>query len=146
MPQRKKAEARPAARAHLIDTNVILRFLIGDDPPKAARAVALMNRVERADEILELSDEVFTETVWTLESFYQVPRTETAENLAAILSFSGIRVGSRDVLLRALQNYASSSADFVDCLLAARSKHRRIPIYTFDETDFKKLQTDWERP
>lgn len=33
-------------RAHLIDTNVILRYLIGDVPAHAAGAAALMERLE----------------------------------------------------------------------------------------------------
>lgn len=146
MPRRKKGEGRPAAPVHLLDTNVILRFLVGDDPPKAARAAALMKRVERAEETVEVSDEVLTETVWTLESFYKVPRIETARKLAAFLTLSGVRVSSRELVLQALQIYASSNADFVDCLLTARSRHRKIPVYTFDETDFRKMDIVWEKP
>ena len=37
MPRHKRAELPKPAPVHLLDTNVILRFLIGDDPPKASR-------------------------------------------------------------------------------------------------------------
>ncbi len=144
MPRRRKGESRAAVPLHLPDTNVILRFLIGDDEPKAARATALMERVERGEEWIELADEVVTETVWTLESFYKVPRAETAQKLAGLVSLPGIRVASRDVVLQALHLYASSGADFVDCLLAARSRERGFPVYAFDETDFKRLNVSWE--
>jgi predicted nucleic-acid-binding protein len=146
VPRRKKVKSRPAVPLHLIDTNVLLRYLIGDDPPKAARATALMERLEQGAEAVELPDEVLTETVWTLESFYEVPRQETAQKLMALLNFAGVRVSSRDVLLQALHRYGSSGADFVDCLLAARSRDRGISVYTFDETDFKRLHVAWERP
>jgi len=146
VPQPRKAELVQGGQGHFVDTNVIVRYLIGDDPPKAARATAMLERLERGEEIVEISDEVLVETVWTLESFYRVPRAEISQNLAAVLSFTGVRVASRDTMLQALHSYASSSADFVDCLLVARSKRRGIPVYTFDETDFKKLRADWERP
>jgi predicted nucleic-acid-binding protein len=146
VPRRKKAEERQPLLIHLLDTNVILRFLIGDDPTKAARATGLMKRVERGQEIVDIPEEVLTETVWTLESFYKVPRAETARHLAGLLSFSGVRTHSRGVLIQALQGYASSNADFVDCMLAARSQHRKVPVYTFDQTDFKTLEADWEMP
>jgi predicted nucleic-acid-binding protein len=142
MPQRKKDEK--AAQVHWIDTNILIRFLIGDDPPKAARAKTLMKRVERAEEFVEISPEVLTETVWTLQSFYKVPRTTIAERLAAILSFAGVRSDSQ-VSLQALQSYATTNADFVDCLLAARSHLTKIAVYTFDE-DFRKLPGSCERP
>ena len=32
-----------------------------------------MDRVERAEEWVELTEEVVTETLWTLESYYKVP-------------------------------------------------------------------------
>jgi predicted nucleic-acid-binding protein len=144
VPRRKKAER--LAPTHLVDTNVLLRFLIGDDPPKAERAFALMKRVEGGGETVKITDEVITETVWTLDSFYRVPRSEIVASLIGLLGFSGIRVSSRDVLLEALQKYGSTSADFVDCFLAARANHDEISVYSFDETDFKKLGVAWERP
>ena len=144
MPQRKKDEK--AARVHLIDTNILLRFLIGDDPPKATRAKALMKRVENAEELVEIPPEVLTETVWTLKSFYRVPPPEIAQRLTEILSFSGDRSDSREALLKALQTYGTSNADFVDCLLAARSDEQKKIVYTFDESDFKKLPGSWEKP
>jgi predicted nucleic acid-binding protein len=86
VPRHKKVKRRPAIPVHLIDTNVILRYLMGDDPPRAARAAALMERLEYGEEAVELPDEVLTETVWTLESFYGVPHGETAEKLTALLT------------------------------------------------------------
>lgn len=63
MPRR--AKARPQRRPlHLVDTNIILRFLIGDDPPRAARAKALMEKVESGSESVGITDEVLTEIVW----------------------------------------------------------------------------------
>jgi len=143
VPRRKKGDRQPG---HLLDTNVLLRFLIGDDPPKAARAKALMERLEKGEEFVILPDEVITETVWTLESYYEVPRPETTQRLTALLSFPGIRVSSRSIVLNALRHYSATAADFVDCFLAARSTDQGIPVYSFDETDFKKLNVAWERP
>jgi predicted nucleic-acid-binding protein len=145
VPRRARDEAKTQL-LHLLDTNVILRFLIGDDPPKAARATRLMERVERNEAAVEISQAVITETVWTLEKHYQVPRDEISEKLIGLLNFPGVRVVSRDTFVLAFQHFADSRADFVDCLLVADSKLRKVPVYTFDETDFRKLGADWERP
>lgn len=146
MPQPKKDNTQRAVPINLVDTNVLLRFLMGDDPPKAARAAALMERVERSEELIEIPVEVLTETIWTLESFYQVPRPEAAAKLAALLTLPGVQPGAREIFLKALQNYASSNIDFVDCLLAAQASIRRMQVYTFDEHDFKKLKANWKAP
>ncbi len=145
MPRR--ARPRPPARpVHLIDTNIILRFLMGDDPERAGRARILMERVEQGTESIIVTEEVLTETVWTLESFYKVPRAEIADRLMALLSIDGVQALQREALSHALQLFAATGADFVDCLLAARANQRNIPVYTFDETDFKKLPAVWELP
>ncbi len=148
MPRRGKAKAakRIPLPVHLLDTNVILRYLIGDEPPLASRAAALMERVERGDEVILITEEVLTETVWTLESYYRVPRSAIGERLTALLSVDGVQVSSRETLSQALQFYSSGRADFVDCLLAARGIQQKIAIYTFDTRDFKKLPVTWERP
>ncbi len=145
MPRHARPEPK-SAPFHLLDINVILRFLIGDNPPQATRAVLLMEKVERAQELIEISEGVLTEAVWTLEKFYKVPRPEIAQKLIAILSFKGVRMVSRETLILALQYFADSRADFVDCLLSAVSKLRKVPIYTFDATDFPKLGAEWKRP
>src|SRR5262245_37684752 len=105
-----------------------------------------MERVERGKEAVEITEVVLMEIVWTLTTFYRVPRKEIAEKLTGVLDLPGVRIPSRRICTRALHDFGDGSADFVDCLLAARSRARSIPIYTFDETDFNKMQCDWSSP
>lgn len=119
---------------------------MGDSPAQATRASALMARLESSAERAELLETVIAEAVWTLESFYQVPRPEIAEKLAAILRFPGIKARAKGTLISALARFSSTTADFVDCLLAARSLHGKLPIYSFDAKDFRRLGASWELP
>jgi len=146
VPRRKKDELPSSATAHLIDTNVIMRFLMGDDQAKAARVTALMRRVEFGKETVEITEVVVMEAVWTLTEFYKIPRKQVSERLTEFFEIPGVRVPSRGICLRALRDYAETTADFVDCLIAARSRTRSIPIYSFDDSDFKKLACDWKNP
>ena len=138
MPQR--------AKAHLIDTNVILRYLIGDVPAQAAKSAALMERLEAGAERAELLESVVAEAVWTLESFYRVPRPEIAERLAAILNFRGVLAARKGVLVNALARFGSTPVDFVDCLLAAQAQPKGRTVYSFDAKDFRRLGVAWEAP
>jgi len=131
---------------HLIDANVVLRYLLNDDPALSARATALIERVEQGKEAVEITEVVLMEVVWTLTTYYQVPRNETKDKLTAFLSLPGVRAPSRRICVRALRDFADNAVDFVDCLLAARSRVRGVPVYTFDEADFKKLACEWKRP
>lgn len=136
----------PRPKLHLIDTNVILRYLIGDAPTQAAKAVALMERLESGTERGEILESVVAEAVWTLESFYEVPRTEIGEKLAVILAFRGVNAPKKGLLISALARFGSTSADFVDCLLAANAHQRNLPVYSFDAKDFQRLGVTRETP
>ncbi len=65
-------------RYHL-DSNVLLRFLIGEPHDQFAAASALFQRAEHGEVVLELSPLVLAETAFTLESFYKRPRREVAK-------------------------------------------------------------------
>jgi len=136
----------PRPKAHLIDTNVLLRYLVGDVPSQAEKARALMERLEDGTERAEILESVVTEAAWTLESFYRVPRPEIAEKLATVLLFRGVRTFQKSVLISALARFGSTSADFVDCLLAARAQQRAAAVYSFDARDFRRLGVAWEPP
>jgi uncharacterized protein len=136
----------PRPPLHLVDTNVLLRYLIGDVPAQAAAATAFMERLEAGAERAEITETVIAEAVWTLESFYEVPRVEIAEKLAGLLTFKGVQVPRKGTLIRALARFGSSSADFVDCLLAALAEKRKLTIYSFDARDFRRLGVAWKAP
>lgn len=133
-------------KASLIDTNVILRYLMGDSEEQSPKATLLMTRVETGKEAVELSEAVLTEVVWTLESFFKVPRGEISQKLQAMLAFRGLRFSGKAVAKAALSLFATTKSDWVDCLLAARSKSGNIFIYTFDKSDFSKLNVNWNFP
>ena len=136
----------PRPKAHLVDTNVILRYLIGDSPAQAEKSTQLMERLEAGAERAEILESVIAEAVWTLESFYKVSRPEIAERLAAILTFRGVLAAKKRVLVNALARFGSTSADFVDCLLAAQAQQRNLTVYSFDAKDFRRLGVAWEAP
>jgi predicted nucleic acid-binding protein len=136
---------KPSKKVGLLDTNVILRFVLGDDPQQSPRAHALMKRLEAGQEVAELEDIVLAETVWVLEKRARVPRFEIARTLADLLVFSGIRYRGKRVGLQALTYFGSTNCDIADCLLAARAKSKRAKVHSFDR-DFDKLGVDWEEP
>lgn len=69
-----------------VDTNILVRHLTGDLPEMARRATAYLN----AGIELLLTDLVVAETVYVLESFYEVPRRQVAETARSLLSFESI--------------------------------------------------------
>lgn len=99
----------------LLDTNILVRHLTGDPPGQARRATALL----RARHELILTDLVFAEMVYVLESFYESPRTEIAEMARALLALPSIAVVDHDLLLRAIELYEGVRLDFAEAYLAS---------------------------
>jgi len=136
---------KPSRKVSLLDTNVILRFVLGDDATQSPKAHGFMKRLESGSEVAELEDIVLAETVWVLEKRARVPRFEIARTLSDFLVFQGIRYRGKRTGLQALTFFGSTNCDIADCLLAARAKSRRAKVVSFDN-DFKKLGCAWESP
>lgn len=115
----------------LLDTNIPIRHLTGDPPALARRATAFL---ESAPELV-LTDVIFAETVYVLESFYERPRTEVGPLLRSLLALGSVAVADQDLLLRSLELYESAQLDFAEAYLAAVAEVSGIGgVASFDRT------------
>jgi predicted nucleic-acid-binding protein len=131
-------------KVYLVDTNVVLRYLLGDHPEFSPKAEAFMFDVSQGVKKVEILDVVIVECIYVMEKYYEIPKTEIAEKLSAILNFSGIVNPDRSEILEALLKYEASKIDIVDCILAARSSPEKVVI-SFDK-DMKKLKAVSQTP
>ena len=131
-------------KVYLIDTNVILRYLLGDHPQFSPKAQAFMFDVSKGVKRAEILDVVMVECIYVMEKYYEIPKSEIVEKLSGILNFSGIVNPDRSEILEALLKYENSNIDIVDCILATRSSPEKVVI-SFDK-DMKKLKAVSETP
>jgi predicted nucleic-acid-binding protein len=112
-----------------LDTNVLVRYLLRDDPVQAARAERELERNER----FLIDSIVLCELVWVLETGYGFSRTEIAAALERILATAQFEIESKDLALAALDDFRRSGADFSDCLIGRRNRAAGAPeTVTFD--------------
>jgi len=123
---------------YLIDTNVVLRYLLGDHAEFSSRAEAFMADLSEGTKKAEILDVVIVECVYVMEKYYEIPKSEIVEKLSGILNFSGIVNPDRSEILEAMLKYENSNIDIVDCILAARSSPEKVVI-SFDK-DIEKLK------
>jgi predicted nucleic acid-binding protein len=62
----------------LVDTNVLVRFFTGDPPNLAAKARRLVQEADNGEVLLVILPVIVAETIYTLESFYEMERKEVA--------------------------------------------------------------------
>lgn len=122
----------------LVDTNLIVRYLVQDDEKHAAAAGKLFDACDRGDIVVVILSPVLCECVFVLESFYRHPRAEIASALARFISSRGVEIESQALHLDALHRYRSTRAHFVDSLIAAAAASADIAVASFDR-DFRKF-------
>lgn len=98
-----------------VDTNILVRHLTGDPPEEAARATAFL---ASAPELL-LADLVVAETVYVLESFYDVPRGQVADAMRSLVALRSIVTVDPALLLRAIEVHEHDRLDFAESYLVA---------------------------
>ncbi len=121
----------------LLDTNILVRFLVGDGD-NAQCALEVFQAAEDGRCVLVITEIALAEAVWVLNSHYQVPRKKLATTLSAVLSKPGIDCPTVDVLSDALARFGATKVDFIDCYLAAAAKQQACGVASFDR-DFRKF-------
>ncbi len=125
-----------------IDTDVIIRFLTGDDLKKQAAATALFEKMEQALLTVVAPDTVIADAVFVLSSprLYHIARSEVQELLAPLVRLPHFRVQNRSCFLRALELYASTKLDFGDSLIVASMEEQNSHILYSYDNDFDHIQ------
>jgi predicted nucleic acid-binding protein len=100
-----------------VDTNVVVRFLTGDDPEQAARATALF----RGEEIY-LPKTVVLEVEWVLRRLYRFPPARVSEALARLVALPNVRVEDIAAVADAIR-WSLDGIDFADALHIASSRN-----------------------
>ena len=110
-----------------VDTNVLVRLLMRDDPRQAAAAERFVSGGAW------LSHLVLAELLWVLDSTYGLKAAQLCLAVDMLLEHEHITIQDADVVETALEMFRSRSADFSDCLiLATARKAGHLPLGTFD--------------
>jgi predicted nucleic acid-binding protein len=121
---------------HYLDTNIIIRFLTGDDTKKQAASASLLKRIEAGELSVVVPDVVIAEAVYVLSSprLYHHARQEVAELLTPLLQLPHFEVQNRQILLRALRVYADTKGlDFADAyIVAAMEQANATRLFSYD--------------
>ena len=116
-----------------VDTNVLVRFLVGDDPEQASRAVRLFARATAEGDKLFVSQIVVCELVWVLSYAYDKGRSEIAAGLESLLRARQLTFEDGDQVRAALERFAAGDGDLADWLIWERARVAGAEhVFTFD--------------
>jgi predicted nucleic-acid-binding protein len=123
-----------------VDTNVILRYFVGDNKRQQRRATALFKRAERGKLELLIKPLVVAEACFVLESFYKKKRNEIADVFEVFLSQKWLKVEDRMTMLNLWSIYRKKF-HFVDSYLLSWASVYKGKVVSFDKKLLKNLST-----
>ncbi len=117
-----------------VDANVLVRLLARD---AADQVHAAETSISKGSWVSHL---VLAQTLWVLDSVYDLSRVQIATAIEMLLNHRELSVQDADVVTAALSHYRRRSAvDFSDCLvLEIARKAGHLPVGTFDR-NFARL-------
>lgn len=123
-----------------VDTNVLVRLIARDDPKQMTAAESFVAKGAW------ISHLVLAETLWVLESVYELDAERRATAVDMLLNHRSLTLQDADVVTAALARFRHKpSLGFSDCLvLEIARKAGHVPLGTFDR-DLGKLDGA-ERP
>lgn len=111
---------------HAVDTNVIVRYLTGDDREQADKARALIGH-----ESVFVPRTVLLEVEWVLRGVYELSSEQIIPALRALAGLPGVSVEDAAMVARAM-DWSEAGLDFADALhLAAAAECESF--LTFDK-------------
>ena len=118
-----------------LDTNILIRHLVRDNPDQATRATALMEAVADHEIRIRLPDTVVFETIFTLQRVYSISKREIADEMSTIVKHPGVILDHKEAVLNALAFWRGiGSLSFADCYhLALAADLGYTEICSFDK-------------
>ena len=122
-----------------IDTNVLLRYLLVDDPVQHLLASRLIDVTCSPAKPAFVSEVVVAEVVWFLAKKLRRPKSEVVGALFDIADHAHLRLRDELAHLAATNAYAEGGGDFAEYLIAATNAACDAdPTFTFDKRAAKK--------
>lgn len=115
----------------LIDTNIILRWLLGDHAELSQRAEELVENAPLANFLV--TDIVVAEIVYVLRSTGR-DRNQTNEALQLIGRTDAFKYENKELIIKVASLLKDTNLDFADCYLLARARKYKLGLETFDES------------
>jgi len=117
-----------------IDTNILVRFLIGDDKQQAKKVYNIFKKAESEKDELFVPLLVVLELIWVLESVYEISRADILDSIREFLLLPILRFEHKSVLQQFTLSAQANKYDLADLLIAHSAKMQGCEtVFTFDK-------------
>jgi predicted nucleic acid-binding protein len=116
-----------------LDSNILLRHLLQDDPQQSSKATSFLYRVENREFRVRISELVIFETVFTLQRSYKQAKSKIREILIPLISLPGVLIPGKRMWKRTFDFYVDLNLPFADAYHVVLMENLKLSkIATFD--------------
>lgn len=117
-----------------LDTNILLRHVLGDHPEHSPRATAFLSRIEGGEIEARIADTVIFETVFTLQRQYKKPKVAIRQAILPLLELPGIILPGKRRFRKVFDLYVDLNLSFADAYHAVLTRQFKLEkIVSFDQ-------------
>ena len=107
-----------------LDTNVLVRFLVGDNEQQAKKVYQLFKNHEVAKTELLIPLLIILELIWVLDSAYDISRADILESINDLLLMPIFKFEQRTVLQKFILSAQQNNYDLSDLLIAHSAEYQ----------------------
>lgn len=117
-----------------VDTNILIRFLVGDDERQAEKVYRIFKKIESEKNELFVPLLVILELIWVLESVYEIKRAEILDSISELLLMPILQFEHQSTLQQFILAAQKNSCDLPDLLIEHSAKKQGCnKVLTFDK-------------
>lgn len=117
----------------IIDSNVLLRFLVNENSQLQSEATKILDKAENGKLVIILNDIVIAECIWVMISFYKLDKTIVFDKIKNLIIKDCFEIVNRDLIYNSLKLFSQVNLSWIDCYLCCQSKNLKLKLITFDE-------------
>jgi predicted nucleic-acid-binding protein len=124
---------------HSIDANVILRYVMHDDPKLFAKAYAILRAVQSGQTVVTCDPVNLADAIWMLSRDYKLSNQQICDGLEPIFQSEGFLMPDKERYLLAFRLFKEGLKSFGDaCICAAALQDCEGRLFSFD-VDLSKV-------
>ena len=100
-----------------LDTNLLVRYVVRDDPLELAKVDRLFERELGSDRRGFINLIVLAELIWVLSRTYRFSRAQLTNTLAELLEIEALAFEHEDMVVEALDIFRNTNVDCADILI-----------------------------
>lgn len=129
---------------YIIDTNIFIRHLTGDDPVKSPQCFEIIKKLASGEIEARICEAVICEICYVLSSKalgYKLTHREIRDRLSPLITLKGLILNDKVLYLNALNVFAENNhLDFEDALNISYMHYEDIKTIISYDSDFDSIQ------